>query len=1501
MTGEDVTLGFDVTPGSGRIYLRPYFSDQWGNTVKSIQNFMIFYPIDTDNVYAYYNSNKTANNGTNIVTMAKGWNRVELHFDMTEKTYRVDFKNKETGEIVEQISENLIPTTANGSGTFDEYFNGITHLEGVELVGTNHGGSDSLNGSGDSGKLDNFSISVVEQPETDYDLELAVSEGGNVKINGEETTDQDVVSVSSKGFSVEAVPDSGYRIQSVILNGTPCTVSNPQSYAASLQISSDAKLEIVFAAIGDENVLLYQDFESYTPYDGTNGTYGMALNNQDVIGGKQGVGHETMVNGTGGLLAINAEGENQFLEAKAKAQNYPYLLYGLYTPVTSRNLVVSVDFKIGDTMIYLRPTFTDENGGNGKEITNFIAITSSFLMSYFYSQDGNNGAQNMDVAEQWCREWYAEYFYGTFDQTAQTVEATHKLLYGGDEKSEGYQGIGQPYKVYNVYEEIDQPGEWYIDREAKKMYFYPYETTSQTPQFKMTQAEFDLITVSNASYVTFSGLELTSGKKSAATIQDSSHIVLDQCEINAFEGIGVTINGGTENGVQNGLIYNCGTGGVIMEGGDRATITPAGHYVTNNIIHDWALMKETYGYAVETKGVGGTVSHNEFYNAPHGAVYYTGVDHVIEYNIFHDVVRNSGDMGAVYTGRNLADHGNIVRYNHFYNIGSGDKQRRMSSNAFFADDGSCDTEVYGNVFGTGVTTGEALKVHGGMANSFRNNLFIDVPHVIWLVNWVDSRFKQSILGTSSYDSEQTIKKTWETIKGNELYYERWPWLRMLENVEEDYVYQSTPLGRNVFVYMNEERASDYILLLRNVKEALSETDTNLLLENGNYEDLLKDFEGGNFALTDEAYRLIWQSIPDFEEIPFEAMGPYQIANSVPSASNVQISVDGNQMTATYVYHDSAYITEGASKYRWLISNSLDGSYQPIGGATSKTYSYTDTEKGKYIKFEVTPVNSEGIAGKAVLSQAMAIVPDWDGFTELTQAIEAEKDRAVIGSALGQYPASAVRELEEALERAKGAQAGGSSLEEATQELNQAYEVFKEQQITSLKQNTASGTITIPSGLRQLELDLGNLTGEVKLAADGFLPDAVIWAIIHGVPVKIELPAGSYENEFSVLTPLDQPGASVIGDPYVSFIVGEAEKTLEQPWKITVTDGAKTQAFSVADGSAERLKNARNENGSKIFSLEQGGEILLAVMRAAADDAALSQISVNGVLVRNFDPSKENCGVFLPQGTTSAEVSVEALSENATVTPAKTQTAAVPGAVTFTVTAEDGVTTKTYTVKLLLEQDTAVSPSPTANPTSQPGGTGTGTITSPGAGTVNRPILDDKSGFTDIIGHWAEKDVNAMAAKGIVSGVTNTLFEPDRDITRAEFATLLVKTLNLSSKVSSAFADLEAGAWYVPYVNAAANSGLVSGYDGYFRPNDLITREEMAVVLTKAYTFLGKTAESGGIEKFVDADQISNWARPYVDVVAAVGLMSGVTADTFAGTENSTRAQAASVFYRLLQK
>ncbi|NBD23680.1 DUF4430 domain-containing protein [Paenibacillus sp. T1] len=143
---------------------------------------------------------------------------------------------------------------------------------------------------------------------------------------------------------------------------------------------------------------------------------------------------------------------------------------------------------------------------------------------------------------------------------------------------------------------------------------------------------------------------------------------------------------------------------------------------------------------------------------------------------------------------------------------------------------------------------------------------------------------------------------------------------------------------------------------------------------------------------------------------------------------------------------------------------------------------------------------------------------------------------------------------------------------------------------------------------------------------------------------------------------------------------------------------------------------------------------------------------------------------------------------------------------------------------------------------------------------------------DRIASWAYGAVGKATQKGFIQGSGGKL-NPKASITRAEFAKLMVSVLELSANGAKTgdFKDVPWDAWYYPYVNAASQSGFVTGYaDHLFRPNDTITREQMAVILAKALGI--ETIASSDAPN--DMDQAAAWAKPYVQAVVSKGIMVG---------------------------
>ncbi|WP_053371856.1 S-layer homology domain-containing protein [Paenibacillus sp. FJAT-27812] len=187
------------------------------------------------------------------------------------------------------------------------------------------------------------------------------------------------------------------------------------------------------------------------------------------------------------------------------------------------------------------------------------------------------------------------------------------------------------------------------------------------------------------------------------------------------------------------------------------------------------------------------------------------------------------------------------------------------------------------------------------------------------------------------------------------------------------------------------------------------------------------------------------------------------------------------------------------------------------------------------------------------------------------------------------------------------------------------------------------------------------------------------------------------------------------------------------------------------------------------------------------------------------------------------------------------------------------------------------------------------------------VLSVTKTFNDISQHWASADIELLASKLVINGVTDNTFAPNSNITRAEFAALLVRSLGLASDASSAaFTDVKSSDWYAGAVGAAVKAKLVDGFDGNrFKPNDTITREQMAVMVTRAIAAAGitsgaSTGQNEPLTKFKDQAAISSWAQAAVAEAIEANIITGLTADTFAPSEKATRAQASVMLKRLMQ-
>lgn len=182
-------------------------------------------------------------------------------------------------------------------------------------------------------------------------------------------------------------------------------------------------------------------------------------------------------------------------------------------------------------------------------------------------------------------------------------------------------------------------------------------------------------------------------------------------------------------------------------------------------------------------------------------------------------------------------------------------------------------------------------------------------------------------------------------------------------------------------------------------------------------------------------------------------------------------------------------------------------------------------------------------------------------------------------------------------------------------------------------------------------------------------------------------------------------------------------------------------------------------------------------------------------------------------------------------------------------------------------------------------------------------------FADMKAHWAETAVNDMASRMIVNGMEPDRFEPDRPVTRAEFAAIVVRALGLADRgATGAFRDVPAGDWYAGAVAKANEYGLIAGYeDGAFRPDRTIIREEAMAIVARAMGWVRLDADVTAAEteealsRFADGASVDGWARPAAAATVSSGLIDGSAGSLLLPHNEMTRAETAVLVWRLLQQ
>jgi len=314
-----------------------------------------------------------------------------------------------------------------------------------------------------------------------------------------------------------------------------------------------------------------------------------------------------------------------------------------------------------------------------------------------------------------------------------SIDSGKKIIYVREDpkqrkKDPHYEGnriaAKHPYFAYNLLSEIDMPGEWYLDRETGKLYFYP-PGRIESGQVVVTMIDEPLVQFTDASNIAFFGLTVEGGRSHAFQIEGGRNNIIAASVIRNTGQYAVRIGSGWEHKVVGCNIHDTGQGGITLDGGDRVKLIPARHLLENNHIHRFGSRFSGGGPAVSVNGTGQRIAHNLIHDGPLQMLYFNANDHVIEYNELHDGPHEGREIGAVYIyGADwfLMNRGTVIRNNFFHHISSHSSPNLTHGlNAIHIDAVNAGIVLKENIFyrfPQGISSTQP-------GNYITNNLFID--------------------------------------------------------------------------------------------------------------------------------------------------------------------------------------------------------------------------------------------------------------------------------------------------------------------------------------------------------------------------------------------------------------------------------------------------------------------------------------------------------------------------------------------------------------------------------------------------------------------------------------------------------------------------------------------------------------------------------------------------------------------------------------------------------
>lgn len=437
------------------------------------------------------------------------------------------------------------------------------------------------------------------------------------------------------------------------------------------------------------------------------------------------------------------------------------------------------------------------------------------------------------------------------------------------------------YYFYNVFEEIDTPGEWYLDRSEGKLYFYPYYDINDM-ELKLSLFTNELMSFKNASNVVVNDIHFNIASKNAVSMVTSKSCMLQNCIVSNGGGVGLYIDRGSDCGIIGSTLYGFAGDAYVYVTTDYFSMipflntnVPQYNFVQNNLIYN---SNDTSPRLIWNRFTMGTIiSHNLVSHAPAGSIYVTrDMRGVVEYNEITGGPNQMNDMGAIYTNGVGSWH-TTIRNNYLHDGVKGE------GTPIYIDEMANSFHVYNNLIK--MDFGRAIFIHSGSKNTVANNIVVCEPGTkindrFGAIGEIDNHNGDSANRNLFDDSTGAWMTYIDYFKDNEsiqkTYPDQYAYLKKVYDLKmqmksDDYVrgeeenYVRAPMEN---VYMRNVIIGGSEIVNSERGRSTATHKDNLALP---YEDIgFKDLENHDFRLNEDAR--IYSLIPGFEDVRFERMG-----------------------------------------------------------------------------------------------------------------------------------------------------------------------------------------------------------------------------------------------------------------------------------------------------------------------------------------------------------------------------------------------------------------------------------------------------------------------------------------------------------------------------------------------------------------------------------------------------------------------------------------------------